>query len=120
MQFSPNALVALTELPRHKMTLSIRVGMDDYADATDERRRGNSSANPLSQAMGSQTYFALTSYKRGEFRVVDRRTGARYFGSASTDLAVCIANFEQGKPVGAGGAFELALSSDKREALTSH
>ena len=95
------------------VTLSIQVSVDDYADATHARRRGNPTANPLSQAMASQTYFALTSYKRGAFRVVDRRTGASYFGSASTDLAACIADFEQGEPIGACRSFELALSSDK-------
>ena len=58
----------------HAITLSIRVGLDDYVDAAYARRRGNLTANPLSQAMGSQTYFALTSYKRGAFRVVDRRS----------------------------------------------
>jgi hypothetical protein len=99
--------------PLRDVTLSIRVSLDDYADATHARRRGNPAANPLSQAMGSQTYFALTSYKRGAFRVIDRRTGNRYFGLASTDLAACMADFEQGEPIGACRSFELALSSDK-------
>jgi hypothetical protein len=98
--------------PSYDFTLSRQVSLADYVDAARQRWHGDSGANPLTQAICEHTYFALTSYRRGELRVIDRRNGTRYFGSASPDLAACMSSFERGEPIGACRSFELALSSD--------
>jgi hypothetical protein len=91
--------------------LTFQVSVGDYVVAARQRQRGNSTANPLSQAMGGQTYFALSSYRRGEFVAVDRRTGTCYFGSPSPGLAACMAGFERGEPIVVCHSFELAFST---------